>query len=87
MPQLSKHGVQDIVEKTVGAMSVAEQLRSVRAAAPYREKDMRCAATRNCQGHAEREESRTRAVHLVPAKPRWGDDARLAPATFWSLSN
>ena len=38
MPQLSKHGVQGIVDKIVGVMSIAEQLRSDPAAPPYREK-------------------------------------------------
>lgn len=61
-------GVQDIVGKLAGAMSVAEQFRFVPATPLYRGKDVRCAATRNRHGRAERVESRTRAMHLVPAK-------------------
>jgi len=71
MPQLSKHGVQGIVNKMVGVMSIAEQLRSVPAVPPYRER-VCDTQLREIVKDAEREQSRTRAWHLVPAKAEVG---------------
>ena len=80
-------GVQDIVDKKLGAMSVAEQLRSVPAVPPSRE--WLCDA-QLCENVKDMRRGRKVAhapcIWYLP-RPRWGDDARLAPATFWSLSN